>query len=49
VQRELDLAARRRGSFGDQLRLDPARLGESGDQQQREEDEDAVKHVSLCP
>ena len=37
VNRQLDLAAGRRRAFGDQLRLDPPRLGERGHEEKRKE------------
>ena len=44
VDRKLDLPARRRGAFGDQLRLDPTRVAQRGGEQQGEQDQEAAEH-----
>ena len=44
VDRQLDLAARRRRTFGDELRLDPARVGESGGEEECEQDQQPAEH-----
>jgi hypothetical protein len=44
VDCELDLTSRRCGSFGDQLRLDPARVSERGEEKERKEDQEPFEH-----
>jgi hypothetical protein len=44
VDRELDLAARRRRAFGDQLRLDAARVRQRREEQKADQEEKVSEH-----